>query len=209
MPGPVMNLLADIPDEEWQSAWRAWARNAGTDVAAAWDVCPRGSWMLLMAKRLHIDRMPILLAAADCIDDGLTHSADLHGLMKPMVDDLRAAIEGGRSAGDVEVLARKATQEAAAAHRHALETQNDDARARFERWALALRALANTCEELAWITRTGEARGIWPGAPELMARAVSLSSVPRRRRTVEAAMDAHYAQLVRKRIPAFLVALHA
>jgi hypothetical protein len=42
-------------------------------VAAAWDACPRGDWLLWIAARVGVDRRILVLAACDCAEPALVH----------------------------------------------------------------------------------------------------------------------------------------
>ena len=89
---------------------RDWAANM--TAREAWETCPRGDWLLWLAARLLIPRVPLLLAACACARPTLV--AEGHPVVAietaeawarggpgaPTLDDVRAAARASRCTAD-------------------------------------------------------------------------------------------------------------
>lgn len=154
-----------MADEQTVAAWLAregaqrdfveWAGAFSGDVAALWQACPRGDWLLALAARLNAPSSTLVLAACGCAEGALEHLPPEQTAVAACLSTVRAWAEGSRSALTVEELERMralleaardsasdpAQAEAALAAIAALETIGDPA---FAASAAAFAAHATT-----------------------------------------------------------------
>ena len=106
----------------------AWAESLGPNHpadATAWELCPRGDWMLWFAGRLGIPRATLVLGACVCARQALVHVKTGEDRPRIAIETAESWARGGEGAATIEQVRQARSAAAHAARKKSLARSAD------------------------------------------------------------------------------------